>query len=229
MTDHNFDAKLKPEDTSQAKLQPQSEAATSPNLKAQAKLELEGGVYNFLPQDLIIVDAKLQKLTTFPRDAEVQVKWVPMEYNTRYHQPPLREEQPYDESWRADLVAVKEYHPAIEANPEPIGTLNGLFDLVAPLAPADTLLDFWRKAKALQHAHVEGLPDLKNLRKRNQHGPMPYAVVTRGVAMLAYLTYQEVDNVLLPALPVQLPSGETAYQALMPMRLVLAGLTSAQR
>lgn len=217
MTDHNYDAKTNPGDAAEVKLEQES--------GVKARLELSGGVYNFLPHDLIIADAKLQKRTTFPREAEVQIKWVPKEYSAKYHQSSLHDERPCDESWRADLVSVEERHLTIDADPEVIGALNGVFDLVAPLRSAAELLDFWRGARALQYAHLEGLPDLKELRKYKPQGMMPYFVMSRGMAMLAYLSYQEMDNVLLPAMPVQLSgTGEIAYRALMPMRLVLAGL-----
>lgn len=213
MTDHSYDAKLEPKGD------------------ANTLLKLSGGVHNFLLHDLIMTVDGLHALTTFPKEAEVQIRWIPKEICTQ-HQPQAQAshgEQPYDESWRADLVDVEDRHPAIEASQEPVGELNGLFDLVAPLESAGELLGFWRGARALQHAHVVGLPDLKDLRKRSIGGMEQYVVLSRGVAMLAYLSHQEMDHVLLPALPVELADGKVAYRALMPMRLVLAGLSSACR
>ncbi len=214
-------------------------------------MELSGEVRNFLPMDLLIVDADGQVRTTFPSLGPAYIRWVPKEICWKYVRPTYRpsaeslqlkgwqkdttcakhppaelpsEEQLQDQSWRQDLVEVKDYHPDMVAAEDVVGQLNGFIDLVSPRPDENiaSLLDFWRKAKALQYARVEDLPDLKALRKRC--ASQTYCVVTRGAAMLAYLSYQEAEHLLIPALPVVLPDKRVGYRALMPMQLVLEHL-----
>lgn len=196
-----------------------------------AKLDLNGSVYNFLVGDLVIVDASGRELTKIPCTEKVHIEWIPKEkcpqYQTSHGIPD--EARLCDESWRVDLVTVEDCHPSIDADLTVIGQLNSFFDLVAPARPPTDLLSFWRAAKALQRAHVVGLPSLKDLRKRQQYGQKPHCIVSRGVAMLAYLSHQEMDTVLLPALPVMLADQQIGYRALMPMSLVLKSLANAGR
>lgn len=210
-------------------------------------LNIECEIRNLLPGDLRIVDANGQVRATFAASEPAMIRWVPMDVEVPA------------EGWEELMREARDHHPYVSVKgdtdgklqPEMVcGTVNSIFDLVMPEDGAAHLLEFWRKCAWDRHACTAGLPDVKDLQGESKYplasvflgaGALSdsnlsaYCVVSRGVAMLAFLEHKDISQLLLPALPMTVRdvAGEVmtdgkgnaliGYQALMLASDVLKG------
>lgn len=170
----------------------------SSELKPQEEfLRLHGGIRNLMSTPLQIVDARGRLMAMYPCEnctSPAHVYWSRGEYTT------------YPETYGAVVV---EALSAVEK----CGTFNeGYIDLVRPTIDTTPIVAFWRECVRKHGAEVRNLPNMKQLRKHP--GMTMYCVVSPYVALVAYFRYEEIDRLLVPALPMV--GEEIGNQALMP-------------
>lgn len=108
----------------------------------------------------------------------------------------------------------------LEPAPEPIGLLNDVIRLIRPAGDSRNLRDFWLRTVRLQHADVTGFPDMKSLRK--EPAQKTYVVASASAALVAHFKRkEELDFVLIPAIPIDEKQPCSGYQALLPARYLI--------
>jgi len=101
--------------------------------------------------------------------------------------------------------------------PDKVGLLNEAIRLIRPSDNLDHIRRYWVDMIEQKRAQVRKFPDMKALRK-NVH--KTYAITDVGTAIVAHLRhYEELDFVLIPALPVSANGDPAAgFRALIPAR-----------
>lgn len=189
------------------------------------QLMLSGEVMNLLGYELRILDNCMKMQLRYPAKAEVDIM--------------TRQEcsSPGSSPYEVTSAKAAIMHPFVknDADPEKIGKLNEVIDLVHPRQPQMLveLGQYWQEQVQQHNAYLRGMPDLKALNKRS--GAMQtYCVVNPDVALVVnFWMHCDIDHVLVPTCPIydRVRFGPNlsrngrllGFRALMPAQYLLPG------
>ncbi len=182
-------------------------------------LALDGLVVNLTANPVVMVSGGGEYWSTFYANHPLEM--------LRVHN-----EVPVAERAESNVVSHGDGCLAVRGAVEKIGTLNEIFDLVRPLEDHLILKQFWKRMVDEYYARVETSPAgfLDELRKNNR--TEAYGIVSRGAALVLHYHHWSVDNLLVPAMPVEMqkldlerpegiPDVPEVYQAFMPAKYLI--------
>lgn len=183
-------------------------------------LVLDGLIMNLTANPVVIVSSGGERWSTFCANHPLEL--------LRVHN-----DVPAVERRAQDVIPHKDDCLAVRGATEKIGVLNDIFDLVRPLEDHLILRRFWKRQVDEYCAQVKTLPKdvLGELQEKNRM--KAYGIVSRGVALVLHYHGHAVDDLLVPAMPVEpqklnlkplvgtLPDVPEVYQAFMPAKYLI--------
>lgn len=183
-------------------------------------LVLDGLIMNLTANPVVIVSGGGERWSTFCANHPLEL--------LRVHN-----DVPAVERRAQDVIPHKDDCLAVRGATEKIGVLNDIFDLVRPLEDHLILRRFWERQVDEYCAQVKTLPmEFLDKMRKNNHAEV-YGIVSRGVALVLHYCEWSVDNLLVPAMPVEpqklnskplvgtLPDVPEVYQAFMPAKYLI--------
>lgn len=182
-------------------------------------LVLDGFIMNLTANPVVVVSGGGEYWSTFYANHPLEMLRV-------------RSGVPAAERAESNVVPHEDNCLVVRGAAEKIGTLNEIFDLVRPLEDHLILKRFWKRMVDEYRAQVRTPPIviLDEMRKKNRMEV--YGIVSHGAALVLHYRKWSVDNLLVPAMPVEMqkldlkrpegiPDVPEVYRAFIPARYLI--------